>query len=212
MTLVAFDFTGPLSSTDLSMVLAEEYGAGDEMSAQIESEDPETPIGERLAARVQLLEGMGEDAVTTAFDRASLHDGVVDMIGDLRASDVHVAVITAGFEDGVERILSNAGVAVDSIHGTELEYDQDALTGTVTGPLAGSDKGEIFGELVQAAGYDLGSTIAVGDSVTDIPMLTQAGTAIGFTPTPALEQYCDLVVTDIDRLQLFFEQKDIIDG
>ena len=68
-----------------------------------------------------------------------------------------------------------------------------------------------LGELAVADGVDLEQTIAVGNGATDLSMLRAAGTAVGFNPEPVVEQYCDVAVTSVRKLHLYFEQHGIID-
>lgn len=86
------------------------------------------------------------------------------------------------------------------------------MTGDVEGPLLDREKDHALGELTIAEGVDLGQTVAVGNGATDLPMLQVAGTAVGFDPEPLVEDHCDVVVTSIRKLRLYFEQHDVIDA
>jgi phosphoserine phosphatase len=212
MVLVAFDFDGTLSRSDLAVLLGREYDVAGEIRGLAEQGlRGEATFADTLRQQVSLLEGMPEDRVDAAFERCKLRDGAADLIADLRRSDVQVAVITGTFRRGVESTLERAGVAVDHLVANRLVLENGALTGAVEGPLLDGEKAGPLEELAVAERVDLGQTIAVGDGATDLPMLRVAGTAIGFGPDPVVEEYCDVVVTSIRKLRLYLEQHGVVD-
>lgn len=210
MTLVAFDFDGTLTQSDLMMLLGREYDMGGEIRGLAEQGyRGEMDFAAALRQRVSLLEGMPEARVDDAFDRAKLRQGAADMLADLRGEDVSVAIITGSFERGVERALERAGVTVDHVVANRLVLENGAVTGDVDGPLLDRGKDHALEELALAEELGLGQTVAVGNGATDLPMLQVAGTAIGFDPESIIESHCDVVVTSIGKLKLYFEQHDL---
>lgn len=213
MTLVAFDFDGTLTQSDLMMLLGREYDMGGEIRGLAEQGyRSEMDFATALRQRVSLLEGMPEARVDDAFDRAKLRRGAADMLADLRGEDVSVAIITGSFERGVERALDQAGVTVDHVVANRLVLENGAVTGDVDGPLLDRGKDHALEELALAEEVDLGQTVAVGNGATDLPMLQVAGTAIGFDPESIIESHCDVVVTSISKLKLYFEQHDLAES
>lgn len=212
MTLVAFDFDGTLSQSDLSVLLGREYDRGNEIRNIVEQGmRGEVEFATSLRQRISLLEGMPERQMERAFERAKLRKGAADLIADLRGSDVSVAILTGSFEQGVEAALDRAGVSVDWTVANQLVIENGALTGEVEGPLVDAGKDRALEELVLAEGVDAGQTIAVGNGSSDIPMLQSADTAIGYDPESIVEMHCDVVVTSIRKLQLYLEQSGVID-
>lgn len=212
MTLVAFDFDGSLTTTDLAVLLGREYDVAGEVRGLAERGlRGEAAFATTLRQRVSLLEGLPEERVEEAFERCKLRAGAADLIADLRRSGVPVAVVTGSFERGVEVALERAGVTVDHLVANRLVLENGALSGDVEGPLLEGGKDRPLEELAVAEGVALERTIAVGDGETDLPMLQVAGTAIGFDPEPVVEQYCDAVVTSIGDLRLYLEQHDVVD-
>ncbi|MEF8807294.1 HAD family hydrolase [Natronomonas sp.] len=212
MTLVAFDFDGTLTQSDLTVLLGEEYDVGGEIRGLAEQGlRGEEAFGTTLRQRASLLEGMPEARVNDAFERCKLRAGAADLIADLRQSDVSVAIITGSFERGVEMALEQAGVTVDHVVANRLVLENGAVTGDVEGPLIDGEKDQTLEELALAEDVDLGRTTAVGNGATDLPMLQVAGTAIGFEPEPVVEDHCDVVVTSIRELRLYFEQHEFVD-
>jgi len=212
MTLVVFDFDGSLSQSDLTVLLGQEHDVAGEIRGLAEQGlRGDVDFATTLRQRASLLEGMPEDRVEAAYERCKLREGVTELIGDLRRSDVSVGVITGSFEDGVETALGRAGVAVDHLVANRLVVENGAVTGEVEGPLLDRGKEAVLEELAAAEGLDLEGTIAVGNGATDLRMLQVAGTAIGFDPEPLVAEHCDEVVTSIRKLRLYFEQHGIIE-
>jgi phosphoserine phosphatase len=212
MALVAFDFDGTLTKSDLTVLLGREYDVAGEIRGLVEQGlRGEVDFADTLRQRVALLEGMPEARVDAAFDRCKLRDGVSDLISDLRRSGVTVAIITGTFERGVEAALDRAGVTVDHLVANRLVIANGAVTGDVDGPLLDAGKDRALENLALTEGLDLGRTVAVGNGMTDVPMLQVAGSAIGFSPEPVVEDYCDVVVTSIQKLRLHFEQHHVVD-
>jgi phosphoserine phosphatase len=212
MTLVAFDFDGTLTQSDLTVLLGREYDVAGEIRGLAEQGlRGEVDFATTLRQRVSLLEGMPETRVTAAFERCKLRSGAAALIADLRRSDVCVAIITGTFGRGVEAALERAGVAVDHVVANRLVLENEAVTGDVEGPLLDREKDQALEELAITEGVDLGQTIAVGNGTTDLPMLRLAGTAIGFDPDPVVASYCDITATSVRKLRLYFEQHDIVD-
>lgn len=212
MTLVAFDFNGTLTQSDLTALLGREYDVASEIRGLTEGGlRGEVAFAESLRQRISLLEGMPERRVNAAFGRCKLRPGIADLIFDLRSSGVPVAIITGSFQRGIEAALERANVAVDHLVANRLVMERGALTGEIEGPLLETGKDRALEELAFSEEVELGRTIAVGNGDTDLPMLQTAGTAIGFKPNAALERHCDVVVTSVRKLRLYFEQHDVTD-
>lgn len=212
MALVAFDFGGTLSASDPSVLLGKEYDVGSEMQGVVEQgRSGQDSFETSLRQQARLLAGMQESQLTEAYSNSTLRDGMADLIGDLRRSDVPVAVITESFERGVEMALETAGVTVDHLIANQLVVENGAVTGEIEGPLVADDKGGVLERIAIEEGIKLGRTIAVGDGATDLPMLGPAGTAIGFDPQEAVAQNCDLGVRSVGELRQYFEQHGIVD-
>ncbi len=212
MTLVAFDFDGTLTPSDLTVLLGREYDVAGEIRGLAEQGlRGEVNFATTLRHRVSLLEGMPESRVDAAFGRCKLRSGAAELISDLRRSDVAVAIITGGFKRGVEATLDRARVAVDHVVANRLVLENGAVSGDVEGPLLEDGKNHVLEELAIAEDLDLTQTVAVGNGAMDLPMLQIAGTAIGYSPEPLVKENCDVVVTSIRKLQLYCEQHGLID-
>lgn len=207
MSLVAFDFDGTLTQSDLTVLLGREYDVAGEIRGLTEQGlRGEEEFATTLRQRASLLEGMPERRVDAAFQRCKLRSGAGDLITELHRADVSVAIITGSFDRGVETALRRADVAVDHLVANHLVLENGAVTGDIDGPLIDGEKDSALEDLAADEGVALEQTIAVGNGATDLPMLHVAGTGIGFNPESVVADNCDVVVRSIRKLRLYFQQ------
>jgi phosphoserine phosphatase len=127
--LVAFDFDGTLSDSEMTVLLGERCGVADEMGAITErAMNDEIDYATSLRERAALLEGLSEAEAAAAFDAVELREGSAALVDDLRAAGHTVAVLTGGFERGVEAALARAGTTVDLVVANRLPIADGALT------------------------------------------------------------------------------------
>jgi len=208
MDLVAFDFDGTLSDSEMTVLLGEQYGVAAEMAAITErAMNDEIGYAESLRERASLLAGLPEATAQAAFDAVELRPGTARVIDALRAAGVTVAILTGGFERGVAAALARADAEVDHVVANRLPLADGELTGEVEGPLIEGTKDDALADLADELGVDLADTVAVGDGANDLPMLEVAGLAVGFEPKPAVEPACDTVVASMDELYALFEER-----
>ncbi|MFC6796598.1 MULTISPECIES: phosphoserine phosphatase SerB [unclassified Haladaptatus] len=202
MELVAFDFDGTLSDSEMTVLLGDRCGVAAEMADITErAMNNELSYAESLRSRAELLAGLADEEAQTAFDAVRLRPGAADLIRKLREAGVHVAILTGGFERGVEAALAREGVSVDTIVANRLLVEDGELTGEVEGPLIEGTKDTALENLTTDLGIDLRDTVAVGDGANDLPMLKVAGLAVGYLPKPAVRPHCQIVVARMDRLE-----------
>jgi phosphoserine phosphatase len=211
MTVVAFDFDGTLSDSEMTVLLGEQCGVADEMEAITErAMNDELEYAESLRERCALLEGLADEKAQAAFDEVRLRPGAAEVIESLREAGVYVAILTGGFERGVAAALDREGVTVDAIVANRLPVADGKLTGEVEGPLIEGTKDDALEVLTAVVGADRADTIAVGDGANDLPMLEAAGLAIGFEPKPNVEPACDVVVSSMPELLELLQREDLI--
>ncbi|MEY7850023.1 phosphoserine phosphatase SerB [Natrarchaeobius sp. A-rgal3] len=199
MTVVAFDFDGTLSDSEMTVLLGERVNVADEMAEITErAMNDEIGYAESLRERAALLEGLPEDDARVAFEAVELRPGAPDLIAELNDAGITTAILTGGFERGVATALEAEGVAVDHIVSNRLPMADGELTGEVEGSLIEGTKDDALEALADDVGAPLEETVAIGDGANDLPMLRVAGLAIGFDPKPAVEPHCDVVVTSMD--------------
>jgi len=206
--IVAFDFDGTLSESEMTVLLGEQRGVAGEMEQITErAMNDEIDYAQSLRERCGLLEGLEEAAAQRAFEQVRLRDGAAEVIRALRAAGVYVAVLTGGFERGVEAALAAAGVGVDAVVANRLPVVDGRVTGEVEGPLVEGTKDDALAVLSAVVGG--GETVAVGDGANDLPMLEAADLAVGFEPKPSVEPACDVVVASMAELLDLFEKRGV---
>jgi phosphoserine phosphatase len=200
--LIAFDFDGTLSDSEMMVLLGEEAGAAAEIADITErAMNDELSYAESLRERADLLFRLDDDRAQAAFERVELREGAAEVIDALRERGHHVAVLTGGFDRGVEAALERAGTSVDTVVANHLVSRNGHLTGRVEGPLVEGTKDEALESLAAEFGVDMAETVAVGDGANDLPMLEVADLAIGYAPKPAVEPHCDVVVDSMADLR-----------
>jgi len=209
--LVAFDFDGTLSDSEMTVLLGEEAGVADQIAAITErAMNDEIDYPTSLRERAALLEGLPGARAADAFDRVELRPGTADLLAALSEAGHHTAILTGGFEAGVERALDAAGTGVDTVIANRLPVADGALTGEVEGPLVEGTKDEALAELATAEGVPMAESVAVGDGANDRPMLQVAGIAVGYAPKSAVEPDCDETVESMARLGELFERRGLV--
>ncbi|AQL42667.1 phosphoserine phosphatase SerB [Halorientalis sp. IM1011] len=211
MTLVAFDFDGTLSDSEMTVLLGEQCGVADQMEEITQrAMNDEIGYAESLRSRCELLDGLSQEKAEAAFDQVVLREDAAMVIENLNEAGVHTAILTGGFERGVERALEKADVTVDSIVANRLPMADGELTGAVEGPLIEGTKDDALEDLAGTVGVDMADTIAVGDGANDMPMLEVAGLSVGFDPKPAVEPACDTIVLSMAELHRLLEDEDAL--
>jgi len=209
--LIAFDFDGTLSDSEMTVLLGEEAGVAGEIDEITQrAMNDELSYAESLYARAELLDGLAEAHVESAFDRVELRPGSGDVIDALSAAGHHVAILTGGFESGVETALESTRTTVDTIVANRLPIRSGKLTGAADGPLIEGTKDDALAALAADVGVDMADTVAVGDGANDLPMLEVAGLAVGYDPKPAVEPHCDVVVSSMVELRELLEDEGVL--
>jgi phosphoserine phosphatase len=214
MSLVAFDFDGTLSDSEMTVLLGDRCGVADDMAEITErSMNDEIEYAESLRKRAALLDGLSGSDADAAFDEVELREGAADLIGELNDAGVTTAILTGGFERGVATALEREGVTVDRIVSNRLPMnDEPELTGEVEGPLIEGTKDDALETLASEVGIDLADTVAVGDGANDLPMLNVAGLSIGFDPKPAVEPHCEVVVNSMADVRETLLDRDVLEN
>ncbi|SMO36971.1 phosphoserine phosphatase SerB [Halorubrum cibi] len=211
MSLIAFDFDGTLSDSEMTVLLAERAGVADEVAEITErAMNDEISYAESLYSRAELLAGLDEADANEAYDAVRLRPGAARLIARLREDGHHVAVLTGGFERGVEAALAREDVEADTIVANRLPIADGKLTGEAEGPLIEGTKDDALEDLAAELGVPMTSTVAIGDGANDLPMLEVAGLSVGFVPKPAVRPVCDAVVASMYRLGKVLEAHGVL--
>ena len=214
MKLIAFDFDGTLSDSEMTVLLGEREGVADEMASITErAMNDEISYAKSLRERAALLEGLEAELAEEAYGEVRLRPDAAEVIRRLDDYGHHVAILTGGFERGVEKALEAAGVdvAVDTIVSNRLPVRGGRLTGGVEGSLIEGTKDTALENLAAEVGVKMDHTVAIGDGANDLPMLEVAGLAVGFLPKDAVRPHCDVVVETMAELGTLLEARGLLD-
>jgi phosphoserine phosphatase len=211
MSLVAFDFDGTLSDSEMTVLLGKRKNVADEMSNITEQAmNDEIGYAESLRKRAALLEGLSAEDAADAFGDVRLRTGAGDVMDRLNRAGHHTAILTGGFERGVKRALERDGATVDTIVANRLPIEGGTLTGGVEGPLIEGTKDDALETLADELAVPMEDTLAVGDGANDLPMLKIAGLSVGYLPKDAVRPHCDIVVPKMARLAQVFENHGVL--
>jgi len=212
----------------MTVLLGNQNGTAQDMADITErAMNDEIEYAESLRQRCELLADLPDEQAQAAFDEVQLRPGAAEVIAALREAGVYVAILTGGFERGVEAALEAEGVEVDAIVANRLPVAdgeseavpasedtsgqrQRVLTGGVEGPLIEGTKDDALEVATAIVGEDREDTVAVGDGANDLPMLEVAGLAIGFEPKPAVEPACDVTVSTMAELQELLAERGVL--
>ncbi len=211
MSLIAFDFDGTLSDSEMTVLLGKRMGVADEMAEITEKAmNNEISYAESLRSRAKLLTGLSEERAEDAYGEVELRPDAANVIDRLREAGHTVAIFTGGFERGVQRALNRDETAVDMIVSNALPIEDGELTGEATGPLIEGTKDDQLEALADELDIEMSETVAIGDGANDLPMLEVAGLAVGFEPKPAVEPACDEVVSTMAELGTLLESRGVL--
>ena len=212
MTLVAFDFDGTLSDSEMTVLLGKQCGVADQMAEITErAMNDEIAYAESLRQRCALLEGLPDEKAQAAFEQVELRPETNAVLEGLTEAGIYTAILTGGFERGVDAALETEGVGVRTLVANRLPVENGKLTGDVRGPLIEGTKDDALEVLAAAVDEEMADTVAIGDGANDLPMLEAAGLAIGFSPKPAVSPACDVIVESMAELLELLEAEGIID-
>jgi len=212
MTLVAFDFDGTLADSEMLDRLAARHGVGDEVAEITErAMRGELSYPESLRERAKLVAGLSNDDTEDVYGDVRLREGAGDLIRSLRDAGVTVVVLTGGFAPGVEAALEAADAEADSVVANRLPADDDGLTGDVEGPLVEGTKDDALWQACGEFDETPEEAVAVGDGANDVPMLEEAGFAVGFEPKSGVDDHCDVSVSSVEELEELFGVRGLLD-
>ena len=188
MTVVAFDFDGTLSDSEMTVLLGEQCDT---------VEGSSTGNRATRGSVADRMDGITERAMNDEIAYAESLRQRCALLESLDNADAQAA-------------LDAADASVDTIVANRLPVADGALTGDVGGPLIEGTKDDALAVLAAALDEDVDDTVAVGDGANDLPMLEVAGLAVGFAPKPAVEPACDAVVESMAGLRDVLETEELL--
>ena len=162
--------------------LADFAGIKDQIAAITErAMQGELDFAEALTERVQLLGGLGEDAIQQCLDqRIKAMPGAQTLVATLKAHGCHTVLVTGGFHQFADPVAERLGF--ERVVGNRLAVTHGMLTGGLNGGIVDSAvKEAVLREEVALRG---GTSLATGDGANDIPMLIAASYGVAYHAKP----------------------------
>ena len=183
--LICFDMDSTLIQTECIDVLAKRAGVGDKVSEiTARAMRGEIDFKESFKERVALLKGLDASVMKDIAEHMPITEGTDRLMSVLKTCGYKIAILSGGFTYFGEYLQKKFGV--DYVYANELEIDENGkLTGNYLGDIVdGHRKAELLKLIAQVEKVNLAQTIAVGDGVNDLPMISEAGLGIAFHAKP----------------------------
>ena len=116
----------------------------------------------------------------------AVYDEAVALIEQHRAAGRDIVIISSSGTEVVEPIGERLGA--DVAIGTQLVVEDGRYTGEILFYAYGEGKAQAMRDLADERGYDLASSYAYTDSVTDLPMLNAVGHPTAVNPDAELRR------------------------
>ncbi len=183
--LICFDMDSTLIQTECINELAKRAGVGDKVSEiTARAMRGEIDFKESFKERVALLKGLDASVMKDIAEHMPITEGTDRLMSVLKTCGYKIAILSGGFTYFGEYLQKKFGV--DYVYANELEIDENGkLTGNYLGDIVdGHRKAELLKLIAQVEKVNLAQTIAVGDGVNDLPMISEAGLGIAFHAKP----------------------------
>jgi len=143
----------------------------------------ELDFEESLRARVAMLKGLPETALTEVLGDISFTPGAKTLTRTLNRIGFQVALVSGGFIEVVQPLADSLGVT--NVRANKLAVENGLLTGGLDGPIIDRQaKAIALREFAAHYGIPMSRTIAIGDGANDLDMLNAAALGIAFNAKP----------------------------
>ena len=189
--LIQIDVDSTLIQQEVIDLLAARAGVAQEVS-QITARAMagELDFAQSLKARVALLKGLPDSAITEVQGEIRLTSGARTLISTLHKLGHTVAVVSGGFIDVIEPLLKD--LDIKHFTANKLGIESGFLTGEVVGPIIDrAGKAAALREFALAESISMDQTVAIGDGANDLDMIAAAGLGIAFNAKPAVKAAAD---------------------
>ena len=186
--LVAFDMDSTLIQGEVIDELAKRAGVGSQVTAITErAMHGEIDFKESLRQRVCLLKGLPESVLAEVAATLKVTDGTERLMSTLKKLGYKTAILSGGFTYFGRALQRQFGF--DYVFTNEPEIENGILTGNLVSEIVdGERKASLLMSIAQHEGFSLEQTIAVGDGVNDLEMLSIAGLGIAFHAKPIVKE------------------------
>lgn len=186
--LICFDMDSTLIQTECIDELAKRAGVGEQVARITEKAmRGEIDFRESFTQRVTLLKGLDSSVLQDIAEHLPITEGADRLMSVLKKCGYKIAILSGGFTYFGEYLRRKYNI--DYVYANELEIGPDGkLTGRYVGEIVdGRRKAELLRLIAQVEKINLAQTIAVGDGVNDLPMISEAGLGIAFHAKPKVK-------------------------
>lgn len=189
--LVVIDVDSTLIRQEVIELLAAKAGVEAEVTIITDrAMRGEIDFEESLKARVSLLKGLPVSVIAQVRDEITLTPGARTLIRTLQKLGHTVAVVSGGFIEAIEPLLTDLGITL--YRANSLEVIDAKLTGRTQGVIIDrAAKAVALREFAELSGVGIEQTIAIGDGANDLDMIAAAGLGIAFNAKPAVREAAD---------------------
>ncbi len=154
----------------------------------------EMDFEQSLIARVALLKGLSQSAITQVQNEIALTPGARTLIRTLQRLGHTVCVVSGGFHNVIDPLLKELNIT--HYRANTLEIVDGKLTGKVVGPIIDrAAKAQALRDFSALEKIKIDQTIAIGDGANDLDMIAIAGLGIAFNAKPAVKAAADSSVS-----------------
>ena len=203
--LAAFDMDGTLLHKRSIFVVAEEIGIIDDVMRIIESDIFNFEKTMRIA---KLLKGVKKDDFMRIVDTIPFHNGVEELIKELKRRGIKTAIISAGYNLASEVVKNKLGM--DFALSNKLKVDKN---GVLTGEVEMYNKNlvrlknhcrsysicksDALRDLCNKLSIPVEETLSIGDGPVDIYMLKESGLSFAYKAPPEVQKAADIKIDNI---------------
>ncbi|MCX6437760.1 MAG: phosphoserine phosphatase SerB [Actinobacteria bacterium] len=193
--LVLLDVDSTLIQQEVIELLASKAGVNAEVVKITDAAmRGELDFEQSLIARVALLTGLPESAISQVQSEIVLTPGARTLIRTLQRLGHTVCVVSGGFHNVIDPLLKE--LSITHYRANTLEIAGGKLTGKVIGPIIDrAAKAQALKDFAAIEKINIDQTIAIGDGANDLDMIAMAGLGIAFNAKPAVKAAADSSVS-----------------